>query len=590
MKFKAGDTSPQGLRARIRAALGHEPCDIVLRGGHILDVFGGGFARGSLAVSGKSIVGSKEDYDGKVVIDCTGCFVVPGFVDAHVHVESSLATPFRFQQAVLPRGTTTALWDPHEIANVHGAAGIRWALACADMTALDLFILVPSCVPATHLETSGARLDAQALAEFREHPRVLGLAEFMNVPGVLDQDDDALAKLTGYAGFIRDGHAPQVTGKALNAYLCAGIHGCHESTEIAEAKGMHVLIREGSCAKDARTLLPLVDAFTSSVLGLCSDDRNPADIRAEGHIDHIIELGLAQGLAPELLFRVAAFGAARSYGLFDRGVLAPGYLADAVVVQQKVTGDWRAGFTVRDVLKAGKLVNADELARFADSHSRSVVPVAGRQNINMAPVDASNFAVRAGAVAPNALCRVIRVHEGKLLSDEERHLLPVREGMVQADPGRDMLKIAVCERHHGTGNVGVGFVAGFGLARGALAASIGHDCHNVTCVAADDRALVAAVNAVRELDGGIVAVDEHGAVLASLALPVGGLMSHDDPSVTADAIDELKRASRLLGCVLEEPYLLMSFMALPVIPALKITDRGLVDVAAFDFVPVVCEG
>ena len=596
MKFK-GESTADGLRARIRAALSEDPCDVVLRGARILDVFGGTFHEGTLAVRGNTIVGAgAEGYEGTHVLDCAGCYVVPGFIDAHVHVESSLSTPLRFQQAVLPRGTTTALWDPHEIANVHGADGIRWALACAEKTTLDLFVLVPSCVPATHLETSGAALDAGALAEFRGHPRVLGLAEFMNVPGVLARDDDALAKITAYGGMIRDGHAPQVTGKALNAYLCAGIHGCHESTEIAEAreklaKGMHVLIREGSCAKDARTLLPLVNAYTSSVLALCSDDRNPADIRAEGHIDHIVELGLAQGISPEDLFRVAAFGAARSYGLFDRGVLAPGYLADAVVLRQRACGDWTKGFEIVHVLKAGQLVDAAALGRFAETHSSALVPAPGKRNINMAPLRSDAFAVSADADASGqARCRVIRVHEKKLLSDEEIVALPVQGGLVQPDIARDVLKIAVCERHHATGNVGVGFVSGFGLRAGALAASIGHDCHNVTCVATNDSTLRAAVEAVRALDGGIVVVDEAGTVMASLALPVGGLMSHADPADAAASIHALKAAARALGCGLEEPFLLMSFMALPVIPALKITDKGLVDVTRFAFVPVVFGG
>jgi adenine deaminase len=600
MRFKASGASPDTFRERVRAALGEAPCDLVLRGGRVLDVFRGVFEAGTVAVKGDVLVGVREDYEGTRVLDVAGCYIVPGFVDAHVHVESSLTTPLRFQQAVLPRGTTTALWDPHEIANVLGEEGVSWALRCAEACAidggLDLFVLVPSCVPATHLETSGATLPAAALEAFRGHPRVLGLAEFMNVPGVLHGDDDVVAKLTAFSGGVRDGHAPQVRGKALNAYLCGGIHGCHESTSLDEAreklsKGMHVLVREGSCAKDARELLPLIDAFTSSVLGLCSDDRNPADIRAEGHIDHIIEMGLAMGIAPELVFRVASFGAARSYGLADRGVLAPGYLADLVVVRPRDASDWRLGFSIEAVVKAGRVVDAVRLAQLADEGSRALVPSAPRRNINMAPLPADAFDVRGEgmAVRTTAICRVIEVEEGRLLSTERRLALPVRGGRVQALPSEDVLKIAVVERHHATGNVGVGFVKGFGLVEGALAASIGHDCHNVTCVGASDAALRAAVIAIAEMDGGIVVVDGQGRVTARLMLPVGGLMTHDDPGNVADALVSLKAAARALGCGLEEPFLLMSFMALPVIPSLKITDKGLVDVEAFDFVPVVCE-
>lgn len=600
MKFKASGVAKETLRERVRAALGETPCDLVVRGARILDVFGGAFVEGTLAMKGDMIVGAREHYEGARVFDAQGCYVVPGFVDAHVHVESSLATPLRFQQSVLPRGTTTALWDPHEIANVHGAAGVEWALECADDCArdggLDLFVLVPSCVPATHLETSGATLDAADLAPFRAHPRVLGLAEFMNVPGVLTGDPRVAQKLDLFSNAVRDGHAPQLGGRALNAYLCAGIHGCHESTTLEEAseklsKGMHVLIREGSCAKDANALLPLVTAMSSSVLALCSDDRNPADIRAEGHIDHIVALALAQGIAPELAFRVASFGAARSYGLFDRGVLAPGYLADAVIVKPRNASQWEEGFDIRAVVKAGRLVDAADLARRAEEGSERRVPRAPRKNIHMAPLrpDALDVVAPSGAKGGRVPCRVIGVKEGQLLSSAREVPLPVEHGLVQPSVTEDILKIGVFERHHATGNVGVGFVSGFGLKRGALAASIGHDCHNITCVGTHDAVMRAAVDAIAHMDGGIVVVDERGAVVAKLPLPVGGLMTHADPDAVADALVALKAAAASQGCALEEPFLLMSFMALPVIPSLKLTDKGLVDVEAFAFVPVVCE-
>lgn len=597
MKFKAGGACKETLRKHVMAALGELPCDLVVRGAKILDVFGGQFREGSLAIKGDTIVGSKEDYEGARIVSAEGCYIVPGFVDAHVHVESSLATPLRFQQSVLPKGTTTALWDPHEIANVHGMAGIEWALESAEQCALngglDLFVLVPSCVPATHLETSGATLAAHDLASFRAHPRVLGLAEFMNVPGVLLGDTGAVDKLSLFSGGIRDGHAPQVSGRALNGYLCAGIHGCHESTTFEEAaeklaKGMHVLVREGSCAKDAQALLPLVNAYSSSVIGLCSDDRNPADIRSQGHINHIVELALAQGIAPELAFRVASFGAARSYGLFDRGVLAPGYLADAVVVKPRRPSDWRAGFDIQCVVKAGRVVDLAELERRAAQGSTRCVPRVPRKNIHMAPVreDALRVAVPSGVPA-SVRCRVIGVREGSLLSEARIENLVARDGAVQVCVERDVLKIAVFERHHATGNVGVGFVSGFGLKSGAIAASIGHDCHNITCVGTNDAVMFAAVRAIEAMDGGIVVVNSEAKVVASLALPVGGLMTHAHPNDVADAIVSLKGAAASQGCVLEEPFLLMSFMALPVIPSLKLTDKGLVDVESFGFVPVV---
>lgn len=593
MRLKGHGTTPRRLAARVAQALSHERADVVIKGGEILDVFGGGFWKGDVAVCGETIVGTHDAYDGAEEFDARGCYVVPGFVDAHVHIESSMVTPARFQEGVLPLGTTTALWDPHEIANVHGREAIAWALDAVEPLLMDIFVLLPSCVPATHLETSGARLDAADLLPFRDHPSVLGLAEFMNVPGLLGGDPQCVDKVTAFSNQVRDGHAPELRGKALNAYLSAGIHGCHECTTRAEAreklrKGMHVLVREGSCAKDARELLPLVDARTSAVIGLCSDDRNPADIAHEGHINYIVNMALALGREPEDVFRAASFGAAHSYGLKDRGVLAPGYLADVCVVRQAKPGDWSGGVEIVAVFKSGVKVDTRALRATADAASAVGVTFSRMRNVVMPAPRPEKFQVKARHGERRARVKVIGVRDGQILTDQSALELDVDpQGNVRADVHRDVLKIAVCERHWDTGNVGVGFVRGFGIKGGALAASIGHDAHNVTVVGSGDKAIVAAVDALRDMDGGIVVVDADGGVLASLKLEIAGLMTGVALSEVTDRLVALKEAARAIGCGLQEPFLQMSFLALPVIPSLKITDRGLVDVGAFALVDVV---
>lgn len=591
MRTKAWDTTSEKLSERVAVASGKKNADVVIKNAHILDVFGGGFVAGDIAVSDHTIVGCPETYHGAVEIDATGLFAVPGFIDSHVHIESSLMTPARFQESVLPKGTTTALWDPHEIANVLGHAGVRWALDSCKNLLMDVFVLAPSCVPATSMETGGAQLTANDLAEYRTDKNVLGLAEFMNVPGVLYGDPDVSKKLEMFAGMIRDGHCPVLKGRDLNAYLCAGIQGCHECTSVDEArekmrKGMHVLIREGSCAKDAHTLLPLVNSYSSAVLALCSDDRNPLDVAAEGHINHIVNMGLAQGLNADDLFRTASFGAAKAYGLNDRGVLAPGYLADICLVRQRHKGSWREGFDVVHVIKKGRLVNETELSQFAEKLSVGSRPRVGKRNINTIalPIERFGLMSNAGRADGTVSCRVIGVMAKKIITEHLVMEMPVGvNGEIFSDLKNDVLQIAVVERHHKTGNIGLGLVKGFGLKRGAIASSIGHDSHNITVVGCDKESIVAAVDAVKRCDGGIVVVNEIGETLAQLALPIAGLMTDAAPHHVAEELKKLKAAAKILGCVLEEPFLQLSFLALPVIPCLKITDKGIVDVERFEF-------
>lgn len=589
MPKKAAYGDKTHLARKIRAARGQDQADLVFKNIQFLDVFSGNFSGGDVAVLGETIVGIVDPYEGRLELDGTGLFLVPGFIDAHVHIESSLMTPARFAETVVPEGTTAVVWDPHEIANVKGTAGIDWALASSEGLPLDVFVMVPSCVPSTSpefgFESSGADLRAADIKKYRQHERVIGLAEMMNFPGLLNADPDVLEKLSDYELLKRDGHCPGLTGKDLNAYGVAGIHSCHESTSLAEAKekqakGIHVLIREGSCAKDAGALVPLLTPYSSACTALCSDDRNPADIADEGHINHIIEIALKRGISAETAFRTASFGAARIYGLEDRGAVAPGYRADLVLVRQRVTGDWQHGFEVIEVFKNGRSVK--ELT-FSDRHEEKKF-FAGK-NMNLAPVSAATFHV-ATLEKSEVSARVIGVIPRQILTKKIDLRLTVSAGGAAIDLNQDVLKIAVLERHRNTGHKTVGFVQGFGIKAGAIATSINHDSHNTITVGSSEALMATAVNELIRIDGGIVVVAEDGAVV-SLPLPIGGLMTSAAPAEVAAALRVLKALAREIGCVLEEPFLQLSFLALPVIPSLKITDRGLVDVDTFKMTTVL---
>ncbi len=577
VRLKGQFATPSQLRSAIGVALGKDRADLVIKNSRFLDVFTGCFRTGDIAIAGNCIVGIGEHYEGEQLIDATDLYLVPGFIDSHVHIESSLMIPEQFAGMVLPHGTTTAIWDPHEIANVKGLKGIDWALEAANRVQMDLFVMVPSCVPSTtpamDLESSGATLNAADLREYRNHPKVLGLAEMMNYPGVLFGDDDVLNKLTDYNQMIRDGHCPLLSGKELNAYALAGIQTCHESTSQQEAleklsKGVHLLIREGSCAKDASELLPLLTAFNSCGVGFCSDDRNPLDILEEGHLNYIVNKALMSGIEPATIFRAASYGPALIYGLRDRGAIAPGYLADFCLVR-KNQSDWRQGMTIESVYKSGSKVEF-----FTGEPERTSFP---GKNMNIDPVKANDFIIPMTTEAATA--RVIKVIPGKIITHDLTVEVQNSKGDAQIDIARDILKIAVLERHHRSGNRTVGFVNGFSLTKGAIATSINHDSHNIITVGASNQDLALAVNELIRIDGGIVVWD--GEEFLSLPLPVGGLMSYDSPVQVANILRTLKAKTAQIGCQLVEPFLQLSFLALPVIPELKITDRGLVDVTTF---------
>jgi adenine deaminase len=557
----------------IDQARGKAPADLVIKSVGIFDLTSGELATGDIAIAGDRIVGTYQSYSGATEIDGRGLVAVPGFIDSHVHCESSLVTPLEFDRCVVPRGTTTAICDPHEICNVLGVPGLRFFLESAAVTVMDLRVQLSSCVPATHLETSGARLDAEDLLPFKHHPKVLGLAEFMNVPGVLNKDPGALAKLAAFSDSHIDGHSPLLSSYDLNAYIAAGVRNCHETTSAAEAreklaKGMQVLVREGTVSKDLAALAELITTERAPFLAFCTDDRNPLDIAEEGHVDYLIRAAIGRGVRPLDAYRAASWSAARHFGLVDRGLVAPGQRADIVLLEDLAT------CKVHSVICRGAPVTPD---RF---RTRPDVPLVGLASVKLRPVTPATFGMPAGAGGPPP---VIGIQPGKILTDRLALDIALLDGAYVADVARDILKVAVLGRHNDHGRVGRGLVKGFGIVRGAIASSIGHDSHNVCVIGCSDSDMALAVNRLVELQGGFAAACD-GRITAELALPVAGLMS-DQPFETVDqGLRRLRAAVAELGTKLHEPFLQMAFLALPVIPHLKITDLGLVDVDQFALV------
>jgi len=561
------------LERRIDQGSGREHADIVLKGGRFLDLVSGELIAGDVAICGDRIVGTSENYTGKAEIDVSGQVLVPGFIDTHLHIESSMVTPFEFDRCVLPRGVTTAICDPHEIANVLGIAGIRYFLDCAQQTIMDVRVQLSSCVPATRLETSGAKLDIEDLLPFRGHPKVIGMAEFMNYPGVLAKDPTCMAKLEAFQGGHIDGHAPLLRGKPLNGYLAAGIRTDHEVTTADEAreklsKGMHVLVREGSVSKDLDSLIPIITERFSPFISLCTDDRNPLDIAEHGHLDYMIRHAISRGVEPLAIYRAASISGARAFGLKDRGLIAPGWRADIVVL------DSLQGCQARMVFSAGRLVGPELF------DSRTLVEPVGRRSVKVGPIGVGDLAVPSSPETP-----VIGVVPGKIITEHLRMKLPQAAGQTSVDTAQDVIKVAVVERHGRNGNVSAGFVKGFGLKRGAIGSTVGHDSHNICVVGADDADMIVAVNRLAEIEGGFVVVTG-GEIMAEIALPMAGLMSLDSYETVRDRLETMRAAAKELGSKLEEPFLQIAFLPLPVIPHLKITDRGMVDVDRFDFVEV----
>ena len=558
------------LETMIDQGTGRAPADIVLKGGRFLDLVTGELVASDIAISGDRIVGTCESYSGATEIDMARRIVVPGFIDTHLHIESSLVTPLEFDRCVLPYGVTTVICDPHEIANVLGTEGLQYFLDSAEQAIMDVRVQLSSCVPATHLETSGADLPIERLLPFRRHPKVIGLAEMMNFPGVIHKNPVALAKLEAFQDGHIDGHAPLLSGRDLNGYLATGIRTDHECTSAAEAlekirKGMHILIREGSVSKDLHALLPVITERLSPFIAFCTDDRNPLDIAEQGHLDHMIRTAIANGAEPLAVYRAASISAARAFGLRDQGLVAPGWRADLVVV------DSLENCRAQIVFSAGRRVTPELFA------TRGFVEPVGLDSVRARQVSAADFAVP----ARNGETSVLGVIPGKIITEHRRYRLPSQGNQATVDLVNDILKITVIERHGKNGNIATGFVQGFGLKKGAIASTVGHDSHNICVVGASDEDMAIAANRLSAIKGGFVVV-ENGQVTGEIALPVAGLMSLEPYESVRDTLHHLRQAAFALGSTLQEPFLQLAFLPLPVIPHLKISDKGLVDVDRFE--------
>ncbi|HXY54274.1 MAG TPA: adenine deaminase [Nitrospirota bacterium] len=561
------------LKDRIAVARGIRKADLVLSGGRVVNVFSGEIYRADVAIHQGRIAGLGE-YEGKTVIDISSKLILPGLIDSHVHLESSMLTPAEFAKAALPHGTTAVIADPHEIANVLGKKGIIYILKASQDLPLDFYFMLPSCVPATPLETSGARLTAGDLLPFLKHQRVLGLAEMMNYPGVLSGDTVVLRKLNRFRDTLVDGHAPGLSGKELSAYIGAGMTSDHECTSVAEVRekvrlGMTIFIREGSTAKDMEALLPAVTPANSRFFCLATDDFQPGDLK-NGSINQLIKKAVRLGVNPITAVQMATINPARHFGLMRKGAILPGYAADVAVI------DGFKNFTVEMVFKQGKLVARGDIC-VTPCESRHHEQTRGTVKIN--PVTKQDLLIR----TKTGKARVIELIPDQI---ETKHaILPVssRNGYISSDTERDILKLIVLERHKSTGNMGFGLVKGFGIRTGAIASTVAHDSHNLIAVGASDDDILVAVSEIRKLQGGLVVVNKRK-VLAEIPLPVAGLMSDRPLDYVVENLVKVEEAVKRLGVKIKHPFGILSFLALPVIPELKLTDKGLVDVNRFKIV------
>jgi len=564
----------------LRAARGTTKVDLLLKNARLVNVFSGEVYAEHVAGWDKFIVGFGE-YEARKVVDLEGAFLAPGFIDGHVHIESSMMDVPEFARAVVPLGTTSVVADPHEIANVMGYDGIRYMLESSKYNPLNVFIMLPSCVPASPLETSGSELRAFDIYPFFKEKWVLGLGEVMNFPGVINGSPDVLDKLKIIHGKRVDGHAPGLTGKDLNAYAASGIASDHECTTVDEAReklrvGMHIMIREGTAAHNLKSLLPLVTPENSHRCFFVTDDRHPGDLVREGHMNFIVRSAIELGLAPVTAIQMATLNTARYFMLNEHGAIAPGFFADMVVLGSLEAVD------VKQVYKNGKLV-AENGEPIWDPPARPTMPLRGSVNIRW--LDGMEFKIP----ARGSRVRVIDIVPDEIITKAAVEEARVEGGLAVADPGRDILKLAVIERHRATGQMGFGFVRGFGLREGALATTIAHDSHNVIVVGTNDEDMMAAVIGLNKLGGGM-AVAKGGRVIGDLPLPIAGLMTNRPLDEVDKQMGSLVEFARLLGCRQNDPFMTLSFLALPVIPELKLTDQGLVDVNKFEHVDLFVDG
>ena len=555
------------LEDRIRCAKGDRKADLVLKNATIVNVFTGKLQKRDIAICDGVIAGVGEGYEGKVEEDLNGLYAIPGLIDAHMHIESSMLTPLELSNVLVHHGTTCVIADPHEIANVMGAEGIRFMIDNAKEAILDYFFMLPSCVPATHLETSGAYLGWVELVELAKYPCVLGLAEMMNYPGVLNCDNEVLKKIEAFQGKIIDGHCPGLSKKELQAYICSGIGSDHESVDPDEAvekieNGLFLMIREGSTAKNMEAIVPVIDRHNFFRACFVSDDLHPEDIVERGHLDFVLKKAVSLGIDPIMAIQMTTLNPASYFGLRERGSISAGKKADIVVVNNLEE------FQIVKVYKDGKEVKKEDSKHAFKSFNNTM-------NIR-------GFSQEKLKIPYSEQVRVVEIIPDQIINREVIVNPKSKDGWIISDPERDILKICVVERHKGTGNVGVGLVKGLGIKKGAIASSVSHDSHNIIAVGVEDSDIYRAVLEVAEMNGGMVVVSE-GKPIAKLRLEVAGLMTQRPIEILIEDIEGLKKGVEYIGSKVKNPFMTLSFLALPVIPELRITDKGLVDVNNFRF-------
>jgi len=563
----------------IQIARGAQPAELLLTNAQIVDLYNLDVVRGQIAIADGRIAGTAPDgassYRATEVVDLQGQYVTPGLIDGHVHIESSMVSVPEFSRAVVPRGVTTVITDPHEIANVLGMTGIRYMLEVAKWNPLSVFVMAPSCVPAGPYESAGARLSAYDLESLMHDKWVVGLAEMMDYPGVLAGNPEALAKIEAAVNRPLDGHAPGLKGTDLNAYAAAGIGSDHESTTRDEAldrirRGMIVMIREATPARNLRDLLPLVTVKNARRFMFVTDDRNPIHLLDDGSVDGMVRQAIALGLDPLLALQLASLNAAEYFRLFDRGAVTPGKRADLIVFKDL------SAPRATHVYRGGRLVARNgELLPYHRPAESPTLPVS---------LSVPRASLRFAVAAQGRRLRVIEIIPNQIITKSVVADARIQDGHAVADPGHDLLKIALIERHTGSGRVGLGFVRGFGLRFGALASTVAHDAHNIIVVGADDESMRSAVEVILDMKGGLVAVA--GREVVKLPLPIAGLMSDQPITTVAEQLRALLQMAHRMGSTLEDPFMTLSFLSLSVIPALKITDRGLLDVTKFELTPL----
>ncbi len=569
------------LERLIDVAAGRRRADLLLANGHLVNVLSNEVYPADVAISQGRIAGIGP-YSADEVVDLKGQYICPGFIDSHIHIESSMLSVPEFARLVVACGTTAVITDPHELANVLGTEGIRFILSSSKYCPIHVYVMLSSCVPASHLESNGAELNAVDLLPLLSDEWVRGLAEVMNFPGVVAADSEIVDKLRIAGDFNIDGHAPGLTGRNLVAYAASGIQTDHECTTVEEARerlrlGMTIMMREGSAARDLDALLPLVTPATVDRFLLCVDDKDVNDLVEEGHIDYMVRRAIAAGIDPPLAIRMASYNAARHFGLRRLGAVCPGYHAALTVLED--LQDCR----VTRVYQGGQLVAQDGKCIYEPPVGRRQ-PIL-RSTINVPRLELEHFRVP-GNGQPNPRAHVIEVVEDQLRTTRSIEALPTDNGNVVADPSRDIAKVAVVERHQASGNIGLGFVRGFGLKHGAIASSVAHDAHNIIVAGTNDRDIyTAAVQLVRIRGGLAVAAD--GEVLADCPLPIAGLMSDRPAEELRELLGAVRAAAAQIGCKLRRPFMALSFLSLSVIGSLKVTDQGLIDVERFERVEVL---